>query len=86
MRRKVGSSSSEAKLESFDLEQKGGSFSFKPMGKEDKWTIVLCVGGENRAADLNFYEKRPRGPGLSKQFCPALTPSIESCRIQKKPP
>jgi len=29
----------------------------QPTGKEDKWTILLCVGGKNRAADSNFGEK-----------------------------
>ena len=35
----------------------------EPTGKGVQWTIRLCVGGKNRAADLNFREKtasRPR--------------------------
>ena len=36
--------------------------------------------------DPNFGEKRPRGPGLLKQLCPALTPSRESCDKYPKTP
>ena len=29
----------------------------KPTGKAGQWTILLCVGGKNRAEDSNFGEK-----------------------------
>ena len=29
----------------------------KPIRKGDQWTILLCVGGKNWAADLNFGKK-----------------------------
>ena len=41
---------------SFELEREVLRFS-KPAGKGDRWTILLSVGGKNRAADLNFGEK-----------------------------
>ena len=53
--RKVEISSSEAKIGRIEPER-WKSFS-KPTGKGDKWTILLCVGGENREADPNFREK-----------------------------
>ena len=42
------------KQKSFELEREDFS---KPAGKGDRWTILLSVGGKNRAADLNFGEK-----------------------------
>ena len=39
-------------------------------------TVLLCVGGENRAVDWNFAEKTPHGSD-SKQPCPVLTSFIE---------
>ena len=46
----------KARQKSFELEQKRGNF-YKPTGKEDKWFLLLCVGGKNRASDPNFGEK-----------------------------
>ena len=60
----------------FQLKWKGGKIS-RPTGKGNKWTI-LCIGGENLAADLNFGKNQPRGSGVSKQLCRALT--IETLR------
>ena len=78
VRRKIESSSSEAKIVGIGKERR--TIFFKPTGKGDKWSILLCVGGENRAADPNF------GSGLSKQLCPALS-AIESCgNYLKHPP
>ena len=62
VRRKIESCSSEAKIVRIEAERRK-NFS-KPTEKVDKWTI-LCVGGENRAADLNSARKRPHGSGLS---------------------
>ena len=55
MHRKVETFSSEAKI----VRIGAGSFKIfsKPTGKGDGWTILLCVGGKNRAADSNFGEK-----------------------------
>ena len=36
--------------------RKEGNF-YKLTGKEDKWFLLLCVGGKNRASDPNFGEK-----------------------------
>lgn len=43
------------KQKSLQLGWKEKNFS-KPSGKGDKWTI-LCIRGENQAADLNFGKK-----------------------------
>ena len=58
MWRKVESSSSEAKIVRIGAEKRKNFF--KPTGKADKWTIVLCVGGENRAADPNHVALETR--------------------------
>ena len=36
--------------------RKEGNF-YKLTGKEDKWFLLLCVGGKNRTSDPNFGEK-----------------------------
>ena len=59
MWKKVESSSSEALKNRSNWSGKEENF-FKPTGKADKWTIVLCVGGENRAADPNHVSLETR--------------------------
>ena len=45
------------KQKSFELEQKGGKCFQGITAKGDKWAMLLCVGVENQAADLNFGKK-----------------------------
>ena len=66
--------------------RKEGNF-YKLTGKEDKWFLLLCVGGKNRASDPNFGEKTAsRFRSVSKQLCKALTSSIASCEKHLKTP
>ena len=82
--RRVQSSSSEAEIVRIGAE----SLKISPSGpgKGDLWTIFLCVGGKKIEQRIRISaRKRPHGPGLSKQQCPALTSSIESCDKHLKP-
>ena len=50
------------------------------------WPSFFALVGKIEQGIRISARKRPRGPGLSKQLCPALTPSIESCDIHLKTP
>ena len=76
-RRTVESSSRGAKIVRNVAE--GADFS-KPTGIGDKWTILVYVGGENRAADSNFSEKMAsRYRTFETALSTGLTSSIASC-------
>ena len=81
VRKKIESSSSlVVKLKSLELEWKEEMFS-KATGKGDKWNILLCVGGENRAPDPNFGEKTT---SWFRPFETALS-SIDFYKLRKPP-
>ena len=69
---KVESSSGEAKVVRIGAERR--NVFFKLTLKGDEWTILLCVGGENRAGDPNFGEKTA---SRSRSFETALS-SLDS--------
>ena len=83
MRRKIESSSSKLSKNRCNWIGKDKHFS-KPTGKEDKWTILLCVGGKNRAPDPNFREKTAK---LFRSFETALS-SLDFVyrKLQQTPP
>ena len=71
---KIQSSSNEAKIVSIGVEREKKIS--KSTGKGNKWTI-LCIGGGKSSSRSEFGKNQPRGSGVSKQLCPALTLSIE---------
>ena len=80
MCRKVESSNTEAEIVRIGVKTnwsgKEEKF-FKQTGKGDKWATPLCVGGENRAADLNFSKKMA---SQSRSFETALSSLDAVCR------
>ena len=74
-RRKVESSSSEAKIVRIGAEKK--MFSSRPERGANGPSFFALEGKIEQRIRIST-RKRSRGPGLSKRLCLALTPSIES--------
>ena len=82
--RTVESASGEAKIVRIEAESLK-IFLSRP-GKGTNGLFVFALEGRIEQQILISARKRPRGQGLWKQQCPALTSSIESCDKHLKTP
>ena len=78
VRRKIESSSSEAKIILIRAERRK-IFTSRPGKKTNGLSFSALEGKIEQRIQIILARKRPRLSSLSKQLCPALTSSIENC-------